>query len=73
MIIQTQFAEITQSVDLADALWNSSRQENTIINTMLQARERTKAKLQPCITLYKEMKKNNVPLSKEQRDRVLYS
>jgi hypothetical protein len=58
-------------VDLADALWNSSRQENTVVSAMLEAREKVKGKLEPCNKLYTEMKKQSIQLTKAERDRFL--
>lgn len=59
------------SVDLNDALWNISRQENTVIDVMLEHRERVKGKFEICNKLYVEMKKYNYPLKKEERDKFL--
>jgi hypothetical protein len=58
-------------VELSDALWNPSRQENTVVNAMLEARERVKGKFENCNKLYIEMKKYNYPLKKEERDKFL--
>ena len=59
------------SVDLNDALWNASRQENTVVNAMLEYRERVKGKIESCNKLYIEMKKLGYPLKKEERDRIV--
>lgn len=64
--------EIEKSVDLADAMWNSSRTENTIINAMQEGKERVKSMFEPCNKLYSEMKKNSLPLSRAERERILY-
>lgn len=58
-------------MDLGDALWNASRTENTVINAMLEAREKVKSSFEPCNKLYTEMKKSNVALNSAERDRVL--
>lgn len=58
-------------MDINDALWNPSRQENTVINSMLEHRERVKGKFESCNKLYVEMKKYNYPLKKEERDKVI--
>lgn len=38
---------------------------------MLEGRERVKNKFEACNKLYVEMKKNNVPLNKLERDKIL--
>ncbi len=58
-------------MDLNDALWNASRQENTVVDAMLRERERTKGKVESCNKLYIEMKKYNYPLKKEERDKIV--
>jgi hypothetical protein len=62
---------LVNGIDLNDAMWNSSRQENTVINQMLDARERVKGKIEGCNKLYTEMKKFVYALKKEERDRFV--
>lgn len=64
--------EIEKSVDLGDAMWNSSRTENTIIDSMNQGKDRVKSTFEPCNKLYTEMKKNSIPLTTAERHRILY-
>lgn len=62
---------MVNGIDLNDAMWNSSRQENTVVNQMLDARERVKSKIEGSNKLYTEMKKYVYPLKKEERDRFV--
>ena len=70
--IQVLMNEIRSGTDLQDAMWNLSRHENTYVNNMIDAREEVKGKMQVANNLYREMKKKGaVPLSKQERDKVL--
>lgn len=60
-------------MDPQDALWNFSRKEDNYINEMLEARNQTKDKMEVANSLYKEMKKMNLPLKQEERDCIKLS
>lgn len=59
------------SVDVVDAKWNISRQENTVIACLLQAREGVKGKMESANNLYREMKKYPTALKKSDRDSLV--
>ena len=62
--------EFKKSMDLADIMWNLSRTENTLINAVNDARESVKMKMKVANELYQEMKKQNLPLRKEDRNLI---
>ena len=62
--------EFKKSMDLADIMWNLSRTENTLINAINDARESVKMKMKVANKLYQEMKKQNLPLRKEDRNLI---
>ena len=57
-------------MEIQDALWNFSRKEDNFVNEMLQARDQTKDKMEVANSLYREMKKLNLPLKREERDSI---
>ena len=52
-------------------MWNLSRTENILINSINEAKEEVNSKMKPANGLYQEMKKFNLPLTKEQRKAVI--
>ena len=60
---------MVKAIDVSDVLWNASRTENTVIDGMLERREKVKGKFQACNNLYITMKKQNYPLNKAERDK----
>ena len=57
-------------MDVNDVMWNLSRTENTLINSINDAREGAKNKMRVANELYQEMKKQNLPLRKEDRNLI---
>ena len=70
-LIQNQMKDIKQSTDLQDAMWNLSRQENIFSDNMIKAREQVKGKMETANNLYRQMKKKGMPLTKEERDKIM--
>lgn len=64
-------SDIRGSVEIADAAWNLSRTEDVFINGMLTEREQVKEIIEAANELYREMKKHNLPLKKEERDKII--
>lgn len=49
-------------------MWNLSRKEDTFIQEMLEARNKTEEKMKTANKIYQAMKKANLPLKREERD-----
>jgi hypothetical protein len=65
-------SDIRGSVEIADAAWNLSRTEDVFINDMLTVREQVKEIIEAANELYREMKKHNLALKKEERDKIIH-
>ena len=62
--------DIKKSIDINDAMWNLSRTENTLIGSINEAKEEVKDKMKVANELYQEMKKQNLPLTKDERNHI---